>query len=117
MCWMIVSEMKQLSIIKLVSLTDDIEPDCIAEGWGCGYLAFVLPGVAVLDVMDLQKPVVGSLLVNGLEAVVTGVGEPAYCQQVQVTGPNPRNLKENLKNWYQVWWQKDGIILHDKKIK
>ena len=56
-------------------------------------LALVESGVPLLQVLDLQHPVEGALLVQHREARVRGVGERAGRQDVPVAHADPRDLE------------------------
>ena len=77
---------------SLHSLTNHREEDGMTQGWSRRYLTFVLPSIPFLDVVNLEEPIIGPLLMNGFESVVACVGESANCQKVEVTGPDPWDL-------------------------
>lgn len=58
-------------------------------------LALVDAAIFALRVLDLQGPVIGVLQMDGLEALVTGVSEPAHGQHMQVLPADPRHLQSN----------------------
>ena len=66
-------------------LTDHVEMDEVAHVRGGADLAFVYPRVAVLGILDLQGPVLAVGVVDSPEPLVTRVGVPAYCEQVDVS--------------------------------
>lgn len=55
----------------------------------CRHLALVDPAVLLLDVANLQLPVMRTLNVLGLEALVVGVRHDTYGENVQVPFPDP----------------------------
>lgn len=61
----------------------------MAHGRRGGYLAFVHPGVAFLQVVNHEQPVLGALGVAGGEAGVRRVGEAADRQEVDIPVAHP----------------------------
>lgn len=79
-------------------LTYDVEPEGLWNlrfGW---HLTLVRAGVPGLWRGNPQRPLVAALGVQRLEALVVGVGEYSYGQDVQVTLSDPWNLRTGRKN-------------------
>lgn len=64
----------------------------------CADLALVDAGVPVLRVLDLEVPVLGALLVDRPEPLVTGVCVPADGQEMDVPVPHPGHLSTFRKS-------------------
>lgn len=78
-------------------LTDDVQVDEVAHVRRRRYLAFVDAAVAMLRVLDLQRPVLRVRVVDGPEPLVARVRVPADGEQVDVAVPHPRYLKRHLQ--------------------
>jgi len=76
-------------------LTHNIQAYEIAAHRLRGYLALVHPGVPLLSPLYLQGPVLGVLVMGGLEPLVGGVGVRAHRQYVDVAVPNPGHLQNS----------------------
>lgn len=74
-------------------LTNDIQVDRVADGWGGADLTLVNTGVLLLRVADPETPVFRVRGVDRLEPLVTGVRVPAYSQQVDVPVSHPGYLE------------------------
>lgn len=75
-------------------LTHHVEAKALADLWLGGHLTLVGARVPRLGGRDAEGPLVGSLGVQGLEALVVRVGEYAHCKDVQVPLPDPGHLQE-----------------------
>lgn len=78
------------------------------------HLTFVSAVVAFLHVFNLQIPVVTSLCVHNLEPLVVCVREDARCQDVPVSPPDPRHLRNRKENYeLQYIFTTKSLRFHD----
>jgi hypothetical protein len=70
-------------------LTDDIQAEGLADLRLCAHLALVRARVSHLRRAHFECPLVGSVRVQGLEALVIRVRENANCQNVKVLLADP----------------------------
>ena len=80
-------------------LTYDVEMYEVAHVRRGADLTLVDAGVAVLRVLDLQRPLVRVRVMDGPEALVARVRVPAHGQQVDVAMPHPRDLQHIPIGW------------------
>lgn len=64
----------------------------MTNGRRSGYLAAIPASVSLLQVVDLEEPVLRLVGVQCCEALVGGVAEPTHRQQVNVSMSHPRDL-------------------------
>ena len=70
-------------------LTDDIQTKSLADLRLCAHLALVYASISDLRRAHFERPLVRSIRVQGLEALVVGVREDADCQDVKVLLADP----------------------------
>lgn len=74
-------------------LTHDSELNEKASDGLSADLALISPRVSLLDVFDLQNPLIVLWIVNGLIAKVSGVSVTTYGEDMEVLMTDPRDLK------------------------
>lgn len=79
-------------------LTDDIQADEITAHRLRRYLALVHARVPLLGPLYLERPVLGVLVVSGLETLVRGVRVGAHGQYVNVAVTDPGYLQRDNVN-------------------
>lgn len=74
-------------------LTYDVELERQTHFRFSVHLAFIDSGVSRLSKFNQQGPIVRVIRMDDLESLVTGVGQHARRQYVQVPFPHPRHLR------------------------
>jgi hypothetical protein len=77
------------AVETIQQLTDDIQAEGLADLRLCAHLALVRARVSHLGRAHFECPLIGSVRVQGLEALVVGVREDTDCQDVKVPLADP----------------------------
>lgn len=77
-------------------LTHNIERDEVASVGLRADLTLVVAGVPLLGPLDLQRPLLVFTVMDRLESLIAGVRVAAHGQDVNVSVPDPRNLKSDI---------------------
>ena len=80
---------RRREVQTIEQLTDDVEAEGLADLRLRAHLAFVRAGVSDLRRAHFERPLVGSVRVQGLEALVVGVREDTDGQDVKVPLSDP----------------------------
>ena len=74
-------------------LTNNIEVDWVGSGYPGRNLAFVNASISLLHIFDDQSPLVSFWIVSGQKPLVSRVSVFAHCENVNVSMPDPGDLK------------------------
>lgn len=80
---------RQVEVETIQQLTDDIQTEGLADLRLCAHLALVCARVSHLWRAHFERPLVRSIGVQRLEALVVGVREDADCQDVKIPLADP----------------------------